>query len=216
LAKGNNFGIRNLSNIIMYKRLFYILLIIIHTGAFAQENWILSKDMDGIKVYTKTETGSCYKSFKAEMQSNCKIEDIVSVLKDVKRFGIWVADTKEVKLLKMEDNDQYHYIETSLPWPFKSRDMVYHFQYIRINSNQLKVIITGIPDYINPKGDIIRMKKANGFWLLTSLDSNKTTITYQLHVEPGGTIPAWLANVSVIKIPFSTLTGLRNVLAKLK
>jgi hypothetical protein len=191
-------------------------MIFIKTSAFAQENWILSKDKDGIKVYTKTETGSCYKSFKAEMLGNCTIEDVVKILKNVNGFKVWIADSKEVKLLKMEENDQYHYIETSLPWPFKSRDMVYHFQYTRINSNQLKVIITGIPEYIKARNDITRMKNANGFWLLTSVDSNKTIITYQLHVEPGGSIPAWLANVSVIDMPFSTLTGLRNVLMKLQ
>jgi hypothetical protein len=172
--------------------------------------------VDGIKVYTKTETGSGYKTFKAEMQVNCKIDDAVRILKDVNKFKIWLADCKEAKLLKTENNEQYNYIEISLPWPFKSRDMVYHFQYTLINSNQLKVIITGIPEYIKPNNDIIRMTKADGFWLLTSVDAKKTNITYQMHVEPGGSIPAWLANSSVIDMPFSTLTGLRNILLNLK
>ncbi len=89
-------------------------------------------------------------------------------------------------MLKSDNNDEYFYIETSIPFPFKNRDMVYHFQYIGINSGQEKVVVTGIPAYIPPKEGIVRLAKANGYWLLTSVDPYNTVVTYQMHVEPGG------------------------------
>jgi hypothetical protein len=146
-------------------------------SASAQENWNLVKEEAGIKVYTKTESGSKYKAFKAEMQVSCKIENIVEVLKNTDSINNWVVNCKGVKLLKTEDNDQYYYIETSLPFPFENRDMVYHFQYIEINSEQVRVIVTGIPEYIQPKEGIVRMVKTNGYWLLTSIDTDKTDLT---------------------------------------
>ena len=72
------------------------------------------------------------------MQVSCKIENIVEVLKNSESINNWIVNCKGVKLLKTDDNDQYYYIETSLPFPFKNRDMVYHFQYIEINSGQGK------------------------------------------------------------------------------
>lgn len=183
-------------------------------GASAQENWKLVKEDSGIKVYTKTESGSQYKAFKAEMQVSCKIEDIVGVLKNMRSVNNWVVNCKGVKLLKTEDNEQYYYIETSLPWPFNSRDMVYHFQYMEINSEQFKVTVTGIPDYVLHVEGFVRMTKADGYWLLTSIDTNNTAITYQMHVEPGGLIPAWLANPFIVNVPFSTFKELRTIVQK--
>ena len=198
------------------QRLFWIAIIVLllTSGVSAQENWNLVKEEAGITVYTKTESGSKYKAFKAEMQVSCKIENIIEVLKNSYSINNWIVNCKGVKLLKTEDNDQYYYIETSLPLPFQNRDMVYHFQYIQINSEQDRVIVTGIPEYIQPKQGIVRMVKADGYWLLTAIDTDKTAVTYQMHVEPGGLIPAWLANPFIKNVPFSTFKELRNIVQK--
>jgi hypothetical protein len=201
------------------KRCLFWIAIIVLLSTFsvsAQENWNLVKEEAGIKIYTKTESGSKYKAFKAEMQVSCKIENIIDVLKNMNSVNNWVVNCKGVKLLESEDNDQYYYIETSLPWPLENRDMVYHFHYIEINSGQVRVIVTGVPDYIQPIGGIVRMAKTNGYWLLTSTDISKTVITYQMHVEPGGLIPAWLANPFIENVPFSTFKELRNIVEKSK
>src|SRR5664280_1565911 len=200
----------------MGHRFFWIAikLLLLTFSASAQINWNLVKEEAGIKVYTKTESGSKYKAFKAEMQVSCKIENIIEVLKNSYSINNWIVNCKGVKLLKTEDNDQYYYIETSLPLPFQNRDMVYHFQYIQINSEQVRVIVTGIPEYIQPKQGIVRMVKADGYWLLTAIDTDKTAVTYQMHVEPGGLIPAWLANPFIKNVPISTFKELRNIVQK--
>ncbi len=200
----------------MQKNLFWILIIALLPvlSASAQENWKLVKEEAGIKVYTKTEPGSDYKAFKAEMQVKCNIENIVEVLKNSERINNWIVNCKGVKLLKTDNSDQYYYIETSLPFPFKNRDMVYHFQYIEINSGQVRVNVTGIPDYVPPSEGIVRLAKANGYWLLTSIDTSGTAVTYQMHVEPGGLIPAWMANPFIVNVPFSTFKELRKIIQK--
>ena len=200
----------------MHQRLFPVTLgvLLLTFTVSAQENWKLVKDEAGIKVYTKYETGSGYKAFKAEMQASCKIKSIVEVLKNSESINNWIVNCKGVKLLKTDGNDQYYYIETSLPFPFKNRDMVFHFQYIETDSQQVKVTVTGIPDYLPPNEGIVRLAKANGSWLLTSIDTSKTAITYQMHVEPGGLIPAWLANPFIVNVPFSTFKELRKIIQK--
>jgi hypothetical protein len=200
----------------MPQKLFVNVLLFLLSGysLFAQGDWDLVKDEAGIKVYTQTEPGSKYKSFKAEMQVNCRIENIVDVLKNTDSINNWVVNCKGVKLLKTEGTDQYYYIETSLPIPFQARDMVYRFQYSVINNDQLRVIVSGIPDFIKPVKGIVRMSKADGFWLLTSIDTNNTAVAYQMHVEPGGLIPAWLANPFIKNVPFSTFKELRSIVQR--
>ena len=59
----------------MQQRVIWIMLLfyLLAFSASAQENWDLVKEDAGIKVYTKTESGSRYKAFKAEMQVDCSI-----------------------------------------------------------------------------------------------------------------------------------------------
>jgi hypothetical protein len=76
------------------------------------------------------------------------------------------------------------------------------------------VNVNGIPDYIPHIKGIVRMEKADGFWLLNSLDGKKINITYQMHVEPGGIIPAWLVNPFIKNVPYSTFEELRKIVEK--
>lgn len=191
-----------------------ILAFLVTFSASARDGWNLVKEESGIKVYTKTEPGSEYKAFKAEMDVSCTIDTFIAVLKNMETVNNWVVNCKGVKLINTEGNDRYYYIETYLPWPFESRDMVYRFQYIEISAGQVKVIVSGLPGYIQPLEGITRMAKADGYWLLTSTDTNKTSITYQMHVEPGGSIPPWLANPFIKNVPYSTFRELRNIVQK--
>jgi len=199
------------------KHAFYrivIFILLLPLSVFGQDNWNLVKEEDGVKIYTKPEPGSAYRAFKGEMLVNCRIEDIIEVLKNTKNINNWVANCKDIKLLKTEGFNQYYYIETSLPWPFENRDMVYHYQYVQVRSGQVRINVTGIPDYIEPRDGIVRLEKAGGYWLLTSANTNQVMVTYQMHMEPGGMVPSWLANSYIHNVPFSTFRGLRNLVQK--
>lgn len=37
-------------------------------------------------------------------------------------------------------------------------------------------------------------------------------VTYQMHISPGGSIPNWLANQTVVDTPYGTLKALRSYL----
>jgi len=39
---------------------------------------------------------------------------------------------------------------------------------------------------------------------------DSTEVTYQVHTEPGGSVPAMVANKFVVEAPFNTLKGLRE------
>jgi START domain-containing protein len=198
-----------ISNLLTYLLLFF------STTIFAQNNsWELKKDKVGIKIYTRHVEGSEFKEFKGEMTITGEISNVVKILKNVAEYNEWMADVEKVELLEEEGNNIYYYAETSVPWPLDNRDMVYHLHFVKKNNADTKIIVTGIRDYIPEKKGIVRVEKAIGFWELTLLGGNKIQITYQLHVEPGGTIPAWLANSKVIDMPYTTLSRLKDMVNK--
>ena len=177
----------------------------------AQGSWEIDKNRDGIRVYTRVEAGSDFKAFKAIMLTEASSVEIIQILMDADNYTSWYGFTKTSKLLKHDQGEQYNYVETIFPWPYKNRDMVYKMSIDSSNVDGIKIHLLGIPNYIPARKRIVRMKKAEGYILLKTLNNN-TEITYVFHSEPGETIPAWLANNSIAELPFQTLSGLRRVL----
>ena len=51
-------------------------------------------------------------------------------------------------------------------------------------------------------------------WTVTPEAEGRTRVVFEMHLEPGGGIPAWLANSRVVDSPFETLKNLRGIIAK--
>jgi len=181
------------------------------TQNFPQNNWEIDKDKNGIKVYTRAEKGSNFKAFKAIVEVDNSIDEIIKILKNVSEYKNWYGYTKTSKLLKTEKGIQYNYVETIFPWPYRNRDMAYKMSIEKYSSGKIKILLKGLPTYISQKKGIVRMKKAEGYILLQP-NNGKTEIIYVFHSEPGKNIPAWLANNSIADLPFKTLSGLRKTL----
>ena len=65
------------------------------------------------------------------------------------------------------------------------------------------------PTYIPEEKGEIRVPKLIGEWKLVP-KGDSTEVTYQVHTEPGGSVPAMVANKFVVDAPFNTLKGLRE------
>ena len=49
-----------------------------------------------------------------------------------------------------------------------------------------------------------------GYWKIHELNNDLLEVTFQMQVDPGGSIKAWMANMFVSDSPFYTLLGLRE------
>ena len=176
-----------------------------------QGNWKLKRDRKGIKVYTRSVKGFDLDEFKGKTVINVPVKTLVRTLKDVQSMPMWIPDCKVARLLKTENNNQYHYIESVAPFPLSNRDMVLHFQYNKYKDG-IKVAVVGKPKHLPVKDGLVRIPYIKGYWLFTPLSENKTAVMYQVHVDPGGSIPAWLANTASVDTPFDTLKNLRDYL----
>ena len=181
----------------------------------AQSQWVIDKHKDGIEIYTRYERGSDFKSFKAVAIVDAYTDEIVSVLKDADFYSDWYGFTRTSKLLEQRENEQYNYVETIFPWPYKNRDMIYKMTIETIDGDTTKISLVGLPNFIPENNGIKRMRKAEGYLLLVSRN-RQTKIIYVFHSEPGDNIPAWLANKSISELPFRTLSGLKSMLKKEK
>lgn len=189
-------------------------ILLLSIGAFMSSNtfaqdWELDKNKDGIAIYTRFEQNSAFKSFKAKTLVGATTADIIEILKNADDYVEWYGFTKTSRLLERNEGVQYNYVETIFPWPFSNRDMVYKMSIDSIEPGMIKIFLEGLPDYIEDKKGIVRMKLAKGYIQLQRLD-DQTAITYVFHSDPGDHIPPGLANHSIAELPFKTLIGLRK------
>ena len=184
------------------------------SSTFSNEKWELEKDKNGIKVYTKKQSTSDFKAFKAVAEVKTSRAELIQMFRNVAEYKKWLPDVNVVELKKQDSLDQYHYVETNTPWPVTNRDMVYHYNYRFSTNAQDSIAIIGVPDYVPEKKGIVRIKSVKGYWLLKDKGDGVTEVIYEVHADPNGSLPAMLANAFVVKVPFNTITNIRKLFAK--
>lgn len=178
---------------------------------FAQEAWSLAKEAEGIKVYVRDVQDSPLREFRGEVQLKTSSDNVVRALRDAGAFRKWMPDVAVSELLKATDTEQFHYLDNKAPWPVSNRDGIYHFTYSHPGDGSVVVRVEAVPGYLPVREGKVRIPQANGQWKLTP-NAEGVHVTYQMHANPGGSIPNWLANQTVVDTPYGTLKGLRSYL----
>ena len=183
-------------------------------AVFAQYNWKLSRETDGIRVFESDLTNSSFKRIKVECVLDGSYDKLAQVLSDVDHHKDWIYNNEKARLLKkVKADDFYYYSETHMPWPISNRDAVTHMKIIRDTLDRfLDVVETGEPGYIPENSGIVRIPRLYINWHVTMPYKNKLSIVYILEVEPGGSLPAWIVNMFVDKGPFESFKKLQGVL----
>ena len=181
-----------------------------------QYNWKLSKEKDGIKVYQSAVKNSNYKSIKVECTLEGTYDKLIAVLNNVSGQKDWVYHNKTSHILKqVNPYELYYYSETTLPWPMSNRDAVVHLKMNKDSLNRfLKITAVGVPDYVPEKSGKVRVTKTAISWYVTMPTAKTISIVYIFETEPGGSIPAWLANSFADKGPYESFKKLAVQLRK--
>lgn len=180
-------------------------------GSAAQaEGWELVKDEEGVKVYLTAVPGSAYKAYRGETIIQADIARIRALQEDVQGSCGWIHQCKEQGLFKQEGNKSWTHTYFSTPWPVTPRDSLIEVT-TEEEEDALVRHLKGVPDLLPQEKGFVRVASVEGYWRLEPLAEGGVKVTYQLHNEPGGSVPSWLANSFVIDAPFNTLKGLRTL-----
>src|SRR6266496_1375991 len=136
---------------------------------FAQYNWKLSKEKDGIKVYQSAVKNSDYKGIKVECTLEGNYDKLIAVLNNVSHHKDWVYNNKASNIIKqINPYEFYYYTETHLPWPMSNRDAVVHLKMSKDSLNRfLKITSVSEPGYIPEKSGKVRVPKSTVNWNVT-------------------------------------------------
>jgi hypothetical protein len=199
------------------KVLFISLLLVLGlNSASAQNDWKLSTEKDGIKVYTSMVPDSKVKAIKVECDLNATPAQLVALVMDVTTAPDWVYHVKSAKLVKqVSPAELYYYSEVSLPWPAANRDFVAHL-IVSQDPDTKVVTIDGpaVPGLVPVKKGIVRIDHSFGKWIITPAGPDQLHVEYSIHVDPGGSLPSWLVNIFATDAPLQIFRSLKTQLQK--
>lgn len=172
------------------------------------ENWQVVKDEQGIKVSLSEVAGSQYKAYRGVTLIQAPLAKVRALQEDVAGACAWIHECKTQKLLKHEGDQSWTYSQFNTPWPVTPRDSIVRVTTVQEADGSLVRKLEGQPTNLPDEKGFVRVSQVKGFWKLVP-KGDSTEVTYQVHTEPGGSVPSWLANKFVVEAPFNTLKGLK-------
>ena len=194
----------------LYRIAFGIGMTVLVAGGAQADGWKVAKDEDGIKVSLNDVSGSQYKAYQGVTTIKASVARLRGLQEDVAGACAWVHECKSQKILKREGDKTWTYTQFNTPWPVTPRDSVLEITTVEGADGSLTRNLLGQPKYIPEEKGFVRVAQVEGFWKLVPKGANETEVTYQVHTEPGGSVPSWLANKFVVDAPFNTLKALKE------
>ena len=203
----------------MYKICAWALLATFFSGPrlFAQSSWELKKDKDSVRIYTRTLPDSKFNELRAEFNLHGNFIQLRKILQDVEQYPAWVYATKTSKLVEKHNaNELVYYAEITAPWPISNRDY-YSVTRIWLDSadGKMHILSHNLPGAYPEMSHIVRIPLLKAVWTISPLSAGWIHVEYMLDWNPGGSIPAWLANLFSTTGPSQSFGQLRKKMAQL-
>ena len=202
------------------KRFFaFQLLYILFIGcgySQVKNDWVLSKSKNGIKIYTRHSSDSPIKIVKGIVEIETNLSALVALVKDANNQHNWVYLTKTARLLKQPNSfEWFYYNQSDAPWPVTNRDIVSHAKMTQ-NSDTYAIRINtiGLPDYIPRKDDVVWIPGLKSSWSFIPATEGVVFVEFQLFIDLGGRLPAWVVNMAIDTGPYNTLWGMSQQVKK--
>ena len=162
---------------------------------------------------------SDFLSFVGIAEIDAPQHSVLHLLYDLDAATEWVWKTREMRILKelSEDQGRIVYQLVSAPWPLSDREIISQSQgYRDPKTGEVFIKMTAIPDFIPENDNYVRVPQLEGAWNIIPLSANQCRVVFRVHLEPGGEIPSWLANIAVIDTPYNTMANMREMVKREK
>ena len=186
------------------------LTVLLATATAQAEDWQVAKEKEGIKVSLSEVGGSKYKAYRGVTVMKTTMAKLRALQEDVPGACAWIHECKSQKLLKHEGDKSWTYTQFNTPWPVTPRDSVLEVTTEEGADGSLTRKLKGVPTYLPEEKGFVRVAQVDGFWKFTPKGADQIEVVYQVHTEPGGDVPSWLANKFVVDAPFNTLKALKE------
>jgi hypothetical protein len=170
----------------------------------------LRKAKDGIKVYACETPDSKLKSITATFQLEASLSTLASIIMDIEQYPTWQYKVIQTELIKrFSDRELLYRGEVKAPWPVSNRDLVIRLSITQDSKTKVtRITAVSEPGSFPEKNGVIRVPKSETRWVITPVNDTELKVEYYFLVDPGGSIPGWLLNLTIAEGPYQTFKSL--------
>jgi hypothetical protein len=195
---------------------FMLLFSLMLSCSMTAQSWNFIKEKDGIKIYTRKDTGMYLKSYRGVTDINAPAENIFALIEDVNNTTWWDKNLTQIKVLLYEKykRAQYYLVYDS-PWPVTDRDLCVDVT-VTIDpvTGERKIAAVPITGVIPERNDMVRIKNYRQTWTVIPVDKEMTHVVLEGFFDPAGSIPDWISNMLIIDSPIKTISGVKERMEK--
>lgn len=170
----------------------------------------LKLDKDSIQVYTCKTENSKYKSIKATFWLNAAPAQLKAMLMDIEHLGDWQFSTANAHLIKkISSQEIIYYTEVKVPVA-ENRDFIIDLKIEPMVGKEVVITATSLPDYLPEKKNIVRVPMSKAIWKVKEIKPRRLYVEYNVRVDFGGEIPAWVVNTLSHKAPYETFKNMKE------
>lgn len=203
---------------LLYTRILFLLLAVTASlTVLADGRWTLEKQDDelGIQVFTREVDGSDLKAFRGTMTLKSTLTAPVALIEDTRRAPEWMYNCKVVEIIEfLSPGEALSYMVTEAPWPVSDRDTIVHSLASQDkDSKVVRIDVHARTDVFPENDEYVRITQMQGFWSFApAARAGMIDVIYEVHAEPNGGLPSWLANSVVVETPYHTLKNMQRLL----
>jgi hypothetical protein len=176
----------------------------------AQDGFEAVRVQEGIYSFQRVRHGDALPVFRARMRIPSDVWTVLAVLEDVNRACEWTAHCTEMrKLHTLSAQEIVVYARMDAPWPVRDRDIVTR---VRVEPEARNLIIARIDGVDTPgtppRPGVVRMPSMHAAYRFRSLSEREVEVTYDVEVDPGGTLPDWLKTLVSRDLAHDTIARL--------
>jgi len=176
-------------------------------------DWKLIKAVDNLEVFTRSTVESKFKEVKINGKIKCTMSEIVAALEDIDAQKQWVMRTLDVELIEERaQGDFSYYITTDMPFPIKDRELVVDHKRTQDQKGQVVIKSLTSKHQLTPHAEFVRIPYYSSIYSLQEMQDGWIKIQYEVKLDPGGILPAWVYNLAVTKGPFSSFQELYDLI----
>lgn len=164
-----------------------------------------ARERTDISTWVKPIEGNPLNAFRGQTEVPYPMLTAIAVLADVENYPEWVFQCHSARLMP-EAGDDLAYIYIKGIWPVSDRDGVARTTIsqdpLTLTTEIRSVAARGLVDEVP---GTVRIPELENRFVFERLPDGWTRITFETRVDPGGMIPAWLANFVATRAPLTTL-----------
>lgn len=189
-------------------------LLAISTSSIAttSDDWEITRTgefRNEVSTWSRSIPNQQIKAFRGRVDVPHTLLEVLSVLADIEQYSKWVFQCDRAEYLSSLGEDIV-YLHIRGIWPVDDRDVVTRSRILQ-DPDTLTVTVHSWADdnttHPLPK-KTVRMPELENLFILEPLSDGWTRVTFQTFVDPGGSIPKWLANFVSTRAPLDTLQDL--------